>query len=299
MGSYKTVALAGATGAVGAPVLQALLDANFTVTALTRESSTSTFPTSVKVVKVDYDNVDNLTAALQGQDVLISTMGTAAIGQQVNLVDAAIAAGVKRLIPSEFGNDLSLPKLRQLPVYAQKVQIEEDIEKKCRGTGTTYTFIFTNAFLDWSLDNNFSMDLRNKKIELFDGGDVSFATTPLPMVAKGTVAVLHKAAETENRAVRIQGTAITQKKLFGIAQRVVGKDGWTITEADTADRERQSYENLKNDPGNVFGWVIGFLQRAVWGEGYGGDFSKDNDNELLGLKELSEEEVEDIVRSRA
>lgn len=61
--------------------------------------------------------------------------------------------------------------------------------------------------------------------------------------------------------------------------------------------EKESYERLKNDPGNVMGWVIGFLATAIYGEQCGGDFSGNIDNELLGLKELDEKEIEDVVRS--
>lgn len=299
MSTIKTVAVAGASGAVGEPLVQELLNANFTVTALTRANSTSTFPSSVKVANVDYNDVESLTSALKGHDALVSTMSSASIDQQHKLVDAAMAAGVKRLIPSEFGCDISKPETRQLPVFAQKVQIEEDIERKTRGTQTTYTFIFNNVFLDWSLDKKFGIDLQEKKMEILDGGETVYTTTPIPFVAKGVVGVLQHPDETANKSVRLHGTNLTQKKFLEIAQRVVGKDGWQITEANTADLEKQSYEILKQDPGNIYGWIPGFLKRAIFAEGYGGSFSQNNDNEMLGLKELSESEVEDIVRSWA
>lgn len=100
MPTITKVALAGASGSLGKPVLEHLLSSNFTVTVLTREDSTSTFPTGVKVVKVDYSSEEGLTAALQGQDALISTLATA--GAQDILIKAAIAARVYRIIPSEF-----------------------------------------------------------------------------------------------------------------------------------------------------------------------------------------------------
>ena len=68
MTTIKTVALAGASGSIGSAVLKALLDANFTVTALTRPGSTHSFPSSVKVAEVSYDNAESLTASLKGID---------------------------------------------------------------------------------------------------------------------------------------------------------------------------------------------------------------------------------------
>ena len=77
--------------------------AGFHVTALSRASSTSTPPAGVEVKRVDYGNPEALEAALAGQDALVSTVTTAAAGQQRPFLDAAFAAGVKRVIPAEFG----------------------------------------------------------------------------------------------------------------------------------------------------------------------------------------------------
>lgn len=66
MPTITKAALASASGSLGRPVLEHLISSNFTVTVLSREDSTSTFPTGVKVVKVDYTSEENLTAALRG-----------------------------------------------------------------------------------------------------------------------------------------------------------------------------------------------------------------------------------------
>ncbi|KAK5110873.1 hypothetical protein LTR85_000711 [Meristemomyces frigidus] len=299
MAPVQKVVLAGATGALGKSMLEALLDAKYEVTVFTRPTSDHTFPSSVKVAKVEYNDVDGLTAALKGHDALISTITTAAVGQQKQLVDAARAAGVRRIIPSEFGCDLSNSKARALPVYKQKVEIEEYIEAKCRGTQTTYTFVFNNAFLDWGIDVKLLVDLKGKKIDLYDGGGTQYTATPLPSVAKGTVACLEKSDETANRAVKLHGAVLTQKKLLEIAQKVVSEEGWQVNDVSTEDVEKASWASLKSKPEDVFGWVMGFLKRPIFAEGYGGDFSGGNDNELLGLKSLSDEKIEDVVRVRA
>jgi len=120
MAPIQKVALAGATGTVGAPILQALLDANYDVTVLSRPSSTHAFPASVRVATVDYTQPDSLTEAFQGHDALVSAVAIAALDQQKHLVDAAIRAGVKRIVPSNFGGDLANPKSQAMPVFAPK-----------------------------------------------------------------------------------------------------------------------------------------------------------------------------------
>lgn len=42
---------------------------------------------------------------------MLSVIGSAALGSQVSYVDAAVKAGVKRFIPSEFGCDTQSPPL--------------------------------------------------------------------------------------------------------------------------------------------------------------------------------------------
>jgi uncharacterized protein YbjT (DUF2867 family) len=85
------------------PIVKALLANNFNVTIIARSSSQSTFPDGVKVVKGDY-NLEFFTEALKGQDVILSTVAAAGLLDQKVVIDAAITAGVKRIIPSEFGS---------------------------------------------------------------------------------------------------------------------------------------------------------------------------------------------------
>jgi uncharacterized protein YbjT (DUF2867 family) len=47
---------------------------HFNVTVLTRTGSTSTFPSSVKVTAVDYNDLVSLTEALRGIDAVVSTV---------------------------------------------------------------------------------------------------------------------------------------------------------------------------------------------------------------------------------
>jgi uncharacterized protein YbjT (DUF2867 family) len=298
MSSIKTVAVAGAAGALGSVLVKELIQSGFSVTALTRSDS-NVFPPEVKIQKVDYNDLKALTQALKGQDAVVSTITTAGIGSQKNLVDAVVAAGVKRFIPSEYGCDLSNAKARQLPVYGHKVQIEDAVEQKIKNTDTTYTFVFNNAFLDWGIDRGFLIDLKNKKADIYDGGDVPFTSTPIPMVAKAVAAVLQHPEETKNAEIRVHGARLTQNKFLELAKRVVGEDGWQISETTTKDLEQQSYENLKKDPSAFMGWAIGMLKVAIHAPGFGGDFSSNNDNKFLGLKEMSESEVEELIRDRA
>ena len=106
MSTIKTVAIAGASGHLGPAVLNTLLAAGiFEVTVFTRVSSNATFPSGAKVIPVDYASMESLTDALRGQDAVVSTLASVSLSAQFLMIDAAIAAGVKRFIPSEFGSN--------------------------------------------------------------------------------------------------------------------------------------------------------------------------------------------------
>jgi uncharacterized protein YbjT (DUF2867 family) len=118
--SIKNVILIGAGGNLGPTILKALLDEpSFSTSILARSSSTSTFPPNVPVHRVadDYPEAD-LLKAFEGQDAIVSTIATASAKKQNDIVDAAIKAGVKRFVPSEFGSDTNNAKAMEiLPQY--------------------------------------------------------------------------------------------------------------------------------------------------------------------------------------
>lgn len=137
------IALAGATGNLGLPILKALLDAGFGVTVLSRiggNSSKLKPHPNLTIKEVDFNSVHTLTSALIGAQVVISCLATLAIGSQNPLIDAAVNAGVKRFIPAEFGMNSQNPLSVQLPVCAEsrnaevpprKVQIPPRVHLYC------------------------------------------------------------------------------------------------------------------------------------------------------------------------
>lgn len=108
-----------------------LQKSSFNVTVISRKGSDKTFPKEVKVVNVDYESFDSLKSAFEGQDAIVSLMASAALGVQTKIIDAAIAAGVKRYIPSEFGSNTADPKtVAAVPFFQDKVDIQNYLKSK-------------------------------------------------------------------------------------------------------------------------------------------------------------------------
>ncbi|CAG7555897.1 unnamed protein product [Fusarium equiseti] len=293
MSAYKNIAVAGAAGDLGSAVFKALLDSNkFNLTVLTRPTSTSTFPSNVKVIKVDYDSLSDLTSALQGIDAVVSAVGSLAIPSQNLLIDAAIAAGVKRFLPSEYGSNLVIPSVRKLPTFATKVEIEDKlIELKDK---ISYTFVYNGIFLDWGIKNNFYFDFSQPELTIWDEGNVEFSTTTLASVGDAVVGVLTHPEETKNRIVYVQDTVLTQKRILELAKEATGKE-WKVKHAKIDDVTAKSDENIAK---GIIDWptLAPYLFRAIFDEKSVPKFEK-LDNELLGIKGVTEEQVKELLKA--
>lgn len=101
-------------------------------------------PDGARAVPVDYADTAALTAALRGIDVVISALGGAALLVQIQLAEAAKAAGVKLFVPSEFGNPTQGISASEGPI-GQKVQVQEALKK----IGLPYALFWTGPFSDF------------------------------------------------------------------------------------------------------------------------------------------------------
>lgn len=295
MSAIKNVALIGAAGGLGPTVLNKVVASGvFTVTVLRREGSKSAYPAGITVVDVDFESPDALKAALAGQDAVISLVGVPGLAAQTQVIDAAIAAGVKRFIPSDFGSDLDNPLARKLPVFAHKVQVADYLAEKSRETALTYTLVSNAAFLDWGLERHFLLNTADYKPALYDGGNTIFSATTLDSVGDAVVSILKHPEETKNRRVYIENIKISQNRLLALAQQVAPGKPWLPQQVSIDAIVKEADEKLaKGDyaPENF----IPYLFRALNDPAYGPSFQK-TDNELLGIKSVDENYVIELFK---
>lgn len=89
-----------------------------------------------------------MVTALSGQDAVVQIVFSDA-PKTKTLIDAAIKAGVKRFLPSEFGVDKNHDSvIKKIPFLASKREISEYLVSK-EGSGLTWTGIVTGGFFDW------------------------------------------------------------------------------------------------------------------------------------------------------
>ncbi|KAF2139476.1 uncharacterized protein K452DRAFT_352678 [Aplosporella prunicola CBS 121167] len=297
MTTIRNIAVVGGSGTLGKPLLQALINSKaFNVTVLSRKSSTATFPDAVNVVHVDYASLPDLTNALKGQDAVVSVLPTGAIDTQIPLIEASIAAGVKRFIPSDFGGDIGNPKAATLPVYQPNIAVHRALEAQTQAHPEfTYTTIRNGVLLDWSMAHNFILAFDSETPPLFDGGDRPFSASNLASVGQAVVGVLRHADETRNRAVYVHDLVLTQNKVLSIARQLAPERKWNPIVVSTTDLETQSRENYAKGVITMHS-SMGFLMRAVFGDGYGGEFQR-VDNDLIGTGFKSDADLEALVKA--
>jgi hypothetical protein len=90
-----------------------------------------------------------LVEAFKGQDVVVSVLGAGGLGDESKIIDAAVTAGVKRFIPSQFGSNTQNKKAcGLLPILSGKAAVIEHLKKQ-EVHGLSWTGITTGLAFDW------------------------------------------------------------------------------------------------------------------------------------------------------
>ncbi|KAI5210222.1 NAD(P)-binding protein [Aureobasidium subglaciale] len=286
--AFTKVAIAGATGNLGPHIVRELVNQGFEVTVLSASGNTSSLPSEVKTIKVDFSSRDSVVSALRGQEAFVSAIPKHE--EQPALIDAAIAAGVQRFIPSEFGSNIvGNEKVAALPVFGGKVKTQEYLRAK--QDQISYTLITNGLFVDWFFGLGLGANLKGKT-QIFDNGDSRHSFTLLSDIGKAVAGVLKHPEETKNRGVYVQTIALSQNQALKIAQKAKPDFKPETENVDLGELEKNAYAELSKEGGNVGGAMFDFIKVSIFRDGYGNLWDEKNDNELLGIKGLSESELE-------
>jgi len=287
--AYKNVILVGAAGSLGEPTLAALLAANsFKVSVLTRKSSKSTYPAKVKVVPVDFTNHDELVEAFKGQDAVVVTMGDfhSLHDLQTFMIDAAIEAGVKRFVPSNWGFDLESGPGSWQELLIPKYKTRDYLRQKAKEGKITWTTVINGLFLDWALELGYlNFDFTKKTVGVFDEGTNPIMLTTLSSVADSVVGILSNPSATENKFIRIHDFLASNLDVIHAVEFITGIQ----FEKSTVDTDELMETGRKMEKSDA---SVGVQALALlWGRQRGGEWDENDESGLVGLvkKDLKEE----------
>lgn len=299
----KNVAIVGAGGRSGRSIVNALIQTDkHHVTAITRPDSTNTLPKDIhNIVKVGYSDHAALVTALIGQDVLIITLAVMAPPEsQIKLIDAAIEAGVKYIIPNEWGIELANEKLSKDTMMAGRyIPIREHIEKHGAGK-SSWIGICCGFWYEFSLagtEARYGFDFDKKTLILYDDGNVKINTSTWPQVGLAVARLLSlkispdsevdrspSLAQYSNKALYVSSFFVSQRDMFESVLRVTGdnRDDWKITHENSVERYERGTQLFKQ--GQIVGFAMLLYVRVFYND-KSGDYNAKLDNDALGLPE--------------
>jgi uncharacterized protein YbjT (DUF2867 family) len=172
------IAVAGATGTTGRQVVAELLGRGADVRALTRdpEKAKTILGREVQIAAADFERRDTLEVALRGAEViyLLAADSPRMVQQEGNVMEAAAAAGVRRIVKqSALGADPGSP-IHLLCWHAQS-------ERRLRASGLAFTILQPNFYMqnfsDFApsivADGRFYAPMKAGRLSMVDGRDVA------------------------------------------------------------------------------------------------------------------------------
>ncbi|KAH8690137.1 hypothetical protein BGW36DRAFT_433091 [Talaromyces proteolyticus] len=294
----ERVAIIGASGQVGRPITDALLQTGkHIVTVITRSDSQNKLPEGVKVAQVNYEEEATLVEALKGQQVLIISLAvTAAPDTQAKIISAAAKAGVPHVMPNAWGGDTQNKKLAAENLtgeaYLAGIQNIED-------SGIFWTNLCCSFWYEYSLALPFAygFDVPNKKVTFYDDGNVRINTSTWQQCGRAVASFLSLKALPEdendksptvsawhNKSLYVSSFLLSQREMLDSIQRVQGTTDadWQITHEPVVERYKRGLDMLQAGDRNGFG--IALYARTFFPGGDGDyEHSRGLDNDILGL----------------
>lgn len=296
-----------AGGRVGSFFAHALLSTGkHTVTAISRAESTSSFPEGIVRRNVDYDDHESLVAALRGQDFLVISMSVSARDAQAKLIAAAADAGIKWVMPNEYGAD-----------YERDIAYGEDTglgppalaaRKAIKDAGMNFVALSCSFWYEFSLAGTavrYGFDFDKREVTFYDDGETKITTSTWEQCGRALAALLSlpvlpmneqdgqlTLSKFRNKSCFIGSFRVSQKDMFASVLRVTNTEAadWKIGYEDSEARFKRARELFaQTHEQGYYGMLL-----------YSRTFFKDvflNFQELLSNKELGlpEEDLDEAT----
>lgn len=221
----KIILVAGATGNLGLRIVKALLNKDAEIRVVVRSNSDigkikELENLGVKIYNVSGWNLEELKTSCVGVSCVVSALAglrEVVIDAQKVLLDAAIAAGVPRFIPSDYSLDFTKFSYGENRNLDLRREFHEYLDK----TSISATSIFNGAFTELLIDE-MPMILFKQKIILYWGNkDYKLGFTTMDNTAEFTAKV---ALESNTpRYLRIAGDLISPREVQVMASEVTGQ----------------------------------------------------------------------------
>ena len=220
-----TILVAGATGNLGGRITRALLDRGAEVRAVVRSGTDSAkleplTQLGVQVISVDMADKAALIQACTGVSCVVSALQglrDVIVDVQSLLLDAALAAGVPRFIPSDFSTDFT----QLAPGDNRNFDLRREFMEHLDQTPIAATSILNGAFAELLTYNIPVLDFQKKRVGYWEDADWRMDFTTMDNTAAYTAAAALDPSTP--RILRIASFQISPKELAAVAEEVTNE----------------------------------------------------------------------------
>ena len=218
----KLILVAGATGNLGQRICRELIKRKISVRAIVREGSPqqkidALEKMGVDVFRVDLSNEQELIGACSHVSCVVSALAglrEAILETQTKLLNAAVAAGVPRFIPSDFSSDFTLMPAGENRNFDLRKEFHQILDK----SQIRATSIFNGAFSDILRYNTPLFNVKEHTVAYYDDKadwKIDFTTMD------DTAAFTAMAALDENapRYLRIASFSVSPNDLVTLSEQ--------------------------------------------------------------------------------
>jgi hypothetical protein len=218
-----TILVAGGTGNLGGRIIKALIKRGAEVRAIVRNGSEpekieKLTALGAKVITVDMSDVEQLKQACQGASCVVSALSglhDVIVDSQTKLLDAAIAAGVPRFIPSDYSSDFT-----KLPAGENRnFDLRKEFHQYLDKSPIAATSILNGAFADILGYGTPVYNVKNYSVGYWgDKSDWKIDFTTMDDTADYTAAAAIDSATP--RILRIASFQISPNELVAVGEEV-------------------------------------------------------------------------------
>ncbi|KAL2128408.1 hypothetical protein VTI74DRAFT_9210 [Chaetomium olivicolor] len=238
--------------------------------------------------------LDELSAVFARYDVVIQAAGYGAPrGTLLRVAEAAVAAGVKKFLPWQFGVDYQaiaddgggVEGSGHAELFGEMLAVRELLRGQ---RGTTWTVVSTGLFMSFLFLRAFGVvDFEERGVRALGGWGNRVTVTEVKGIGKMVAEVVFEPGlegETENRVVYVAGDTVSYGEVADILRDVYGGQ-WG---SEVWGRE-ELRKRLEKEPGNVM-----LKYQNVFGAGVGVSWEMERTLnyqrgiKLIGLKEYVE-----------
>lgn len=257
------VLIVGVTGWLGNRIAHALLDqGNAAVSGLVRPGATAPEKSNkiadlrargMTITTGGLSDLGSLAKACEGIEVVVSAVQGGAeviIDGQRNLLSAAEAAGVKRMIPSVFSVDLTLLDFQD----NVNLDLRKTFDESFASIKVAPTSVYCGGFLDVALSPHFPLVDWEKGVMSYWGD----GNQPLDYTAVSDVASYTAAAVTDpgliGKPLRVAGNSLTMREMHSSLEKALGRS-LESRSLGTVEELRLLINEKKRTATNPWEWI--------------------------------------------